>query len=51
MINQTKQKKLSIRKNRRRHFMDSTLGWELGVMVVMIGYAIATLIGYSKSKK
>jgi hypothetical protein len=31
--------------------MDSTLGWELGVMVVMIAYGIATYIGYSKSKK
>jgi hypothetical protein len=31
--------------------MDSTLGWELGVMAVMVGYAIATLIGYKNSKK
>lgn len=31
--------------------MDPTLGWELGVMVVMVGYAIATLIGYKARKK
>ncbi|GMO45359.1 MAG: hypothetical protein Pg6C_07390 [Treponemataceae bacterium] len=31
--------------------MDSTLGWELGVMIVMAVFAIATLIGASKNKK
>jgi hypothetical protein len=31
--------------------MDTTLGWELGVIAVMIGYAIAILIGYNTRKK
>jgi hypothetical protein len=30
--------------------MDSTLGWELGVMAVMIAYGLVLLIGYGKNK-
>jgi hypothetical protein len=31
--------------------MDSTLGWELGVLAVMVAYGVATLIGYRSLKK
>jgi hypothetical protein len=31
--------------------MDSTLGWELGVMAVMAAYGLIILIGYQKNKR
>jgi hypothetical protein len=30
--------------------MDSTLGWELGVIAVMLVFIIATFIGINKNK-